>query len=127
MTVADPELLEVSVTVTRVGHPLCGSRFAVWGWARRRGRLELLLVLADGSKTVVPAVWTDLDTGPGRHVGNARGRRPARAMDVGGVLTTVEDLLRLRGIVVALTARAGGREEQAARKSPAKEDTRAAH
>ena len=31
---------------------------------RRRGRLELILVLPDGSTLLVPAVWTDLQARP---------------------------------------------------------------
>ena len=31
-----------------------------WTDARRYGRLELLLVLQDGSKSLIPVTWTDL-------------------------------------------------------------------
>ena len=31
---------------------------------RRRGRLELILVLPDGSHLMVPAAWTDLQATP---------------------------------------------------------------
>jgi hypothetical protein len=33
----------------------------VLGWQRRQGRLTLTLVLADGSKSLIPAEWTDLE------------------------------------------------------------------
>jgi len=34
----------------------------VLGWQRRQGRLQLTLVLADGSKSLIPAEWTDLES-----------------------------------------------------------------
>ncbi len=55
---------------------------------RRRGVLELLLVLPDGSRSLIPAGWTDLE--PPAH--------PAPA----GTLASVEDLLRARRLVDGL-------------------------
>ena len=49
------------VVVTRRRHPLEGQSLRVLGGMRRHGRLELLLVLPDGSKSLIPAAWTDLD------------------------------------------------------------------
>ena len=50
----------------------CGRRHAwegrsleLMGWMRRRGRLELIVVLPDGSHLMLPAAWTDLQ-GAGR-------------------------------------------------------------
>jgi hypothetical protein len=34
----------------------------VLGWQRRQGRLQLTLVLADGSKSLIPGEWTDLES-----------------------------------------------------------------
>lgn len=45
-------------TVTRRHHPLDGQVLAVVGRMCRHGRDELLLVLADGSKSLVPVAWT---------------------------------------------------------------------
>jgi hypothetical protein len=50
-----------SVVVTRRRHPLEGQSLRELGRMRRHGRLELLLVLPDGSKSLIPAAWTDLD------------------------------------------------------------------
>ena len=36
------------VRIVRRRHPLEGRSFELRGWMRRRGRLELILVLADG-------------------------------------------------------------------------------
>ena len=47
------------VTVTRHRDVLEGPRLTVLGRSRRRGRAELLVVLPDGSKRVIPAAWTD--------------------------------------------------------------------
>ncbi|NNN02114.1 MAG: hypothetical protein HKL86_09820 [Acidimicrobiaceae bacterium] len=35
----------------------------MFGWMRKHGQLELCLVLPDGSKSLIPASWTDVDTG----------------------------------------------------------------
>lgn len=48
--------------MTRPRHPLEGRRLQVIGAMRRLGRDELLVVLPDGSKTLMPAGWTDRDT-----------------------------------------------------------------
>ena len=112
MTARLPE----TVLITRPRHPLAGRELRVLGGMRRHGRLELLLVLPDGSKSLIPAVWTGLgdgDTAPGG----------------GGTATTLGslgDLLAACVLAAALRARDCGGREQAARKSPAKEDSRAA-
>jgi hypothetical protein len=48
-----------SAVITRPRHPLQGRSLPVLGRLRRHGRVELLLVLPDGSKSLVPAAWTD--------------------------------------------------------------------
>ena len=73
------------VRVVRRGHPLEGGSLALIGWMRRRGALELLLVLADGSRVLVPAAWTDLE-------GNA-------GPPVAGTLGSLEDLLAMRRVL----------------------------
>src|SRR5881227_1032723 len=47
------------VTVLRKRHPFCGRTLQVFGWMRRQGRLDLILVLPDGSRSLIPAAWTD--------------------------------------------------------------------
>ena len=49
------------VTVVRARHPLEGQPLPLLGWMRRHGALDLILVLPDGSRTLIPASWTDLD------------------------------------------------------------------
>jgi hypothetical protein len=60
---------------------------------RRRGRLELILVLPDGSTLLVPAAWTDL--------------QPVPELGRAGTLGSIDDLLRARRIVDALLRDAG--------------------
>jgi hypothetical protein len=108
-----------SVTVTRAHHPLAGQRLRLLGRMRRHGRLELLLELADGSKRLIPAAWTDQD----------EGATPADPQHrATATLGSVSDLLAVCGLVSALSARAAVDRDrgQAARQSPCKEDSRAA-
>src|SRR6266704_1447005 len=82
---------------------------------RRHGETELLVVLPDGSKRLIPAAWTDLE-------------QPAAAGDdAAGTLGSVPDLLQLSVLVSGLSARSAEGPEQAARKPPCKEDDRAAY
>jgi len=108
--------LPVMVTITRPRHPLEGKRLRMLGSLHRHGRLELLLVLPDGSKSLVPAAWT------GRGDGEAAGDAAAATATLG----RLEDLLAACVLVSALSARYLDGAEQAARQSPTKEDSRAA-
>ena len=47
-----------TAVITRPRHPLHGLELRVLGGMRLHGRLELLLVLPDGSKRLIPAEWT---------------------------------------------------------------------
>lgn len=118
-----------TVRVVRHRDPLEGQCLQVLRRVRRRGGLELLLLLPDGSKRRVPAAWTDLagqvDVRPvdGQVVVGGDG-------DVGVATPTlglVADLLAACGLVTALmTAATGCGQEQAARTSSCEEDDRAA-
>jgi hypothetical protein len=111
------------VTVVRPEHPLCGQRLHVWGQLCRRGQLELVVVLGDGSKARLPAAWTDLDADSM----DGAARVPASLSGAHAVVAPVEDLTRLRELVSQLQARGQRLQEKAARKSPAREDNRAAN
>jgi hypothetical protein len=104
--------------IVRSRHPFEGQALPVLGRMRRHGRVELLVVLPDGSKRLIPASWTDLDT-PGAPDG-APGASPA------GTLGSVADLLHAVAVVRGLAARVRDEAGQAARQSPSKEDNRAA-
>ena len=62
---------------------------------RKHGRLELCLVLGDGSKSLIPAAWTDLDAGA----------EPASGPETLGSLA---DLLHARAVVDGLVHRVRG-------------------
>jgi hypothetical protein len=92
-----------------------GQILPVTGRLRRHGRLELLVVLPDGTSRLIPQAWTDDGDGDGDGTGAA-----------GATLGSVSDLLASCVLIAELRARAAGAWEQAARKSPCKEDNRAA-
>jgi hypothetical protein len=103
------------VRVTRHRDALEGQTLQVLGRLRRHGGTELLVVLADGSKRMIPAAWTD--------------DAPAGGEDGPGdtaTLGTVSDLLAACVLACGLSARGAGQQGQAARQSPVKEDNRAA-
>ena len=89
------------------------------GHCRRHGRLELLVVLGDGSKRLIPAEWTDHDQ-------PETTAREGVCAAVPQTLGTTADLLVVCGLVSALLAREVGDGEQAAGKSPSEEDFHAA-
>ena len=63
------------------------------GWKRRRGVLELTLVLPDGSKSLIPAWWTDPEP------------RPEGEPDRAETLGSVADLLHARVVLARLLRR----------------------
>ena len=83
--------------MTRPRHPLEGRRLQVIGAMRRLGRDELLVVLPDGSKTLLPAAWTDRDTTTANE-GKALDRATA-------ILAAPADLLAARELVAIDSAR----------------------
>ena len=51
------------MTITRVGHPLRGQRLRVDRAAgERRKDRRIVVMLPDGSPTLIPVAWTDLAT-----------------------------------------------------------------
>ena len=97
------------MNVTRDRHPLQGCELRVLGRMHRHGALELLVVLPDGSKTLLPAVFTDAVAAAG----------PVVVATVG----SIEDLEHLAVVVVSLTAPAvGAGAAEDATGIPSKED-----
>ena len=84
--------------VLRARHAWEGRSLELMGWMRRRGALELILVLPDGSHLMLPAAWTDLQA-------------PAGEPDRAGTLGSLDDLLAARRVVDGLL-RAGADEER---------------
>lgn len=108
--------IEWSVTVTRHRDPLAGQRLAVLGSMMREGRRELLLVLPDGSKRLVPEAWTDAEPAD---AGGDGADGPA-------TLGRVEDLLAAADLAAALLRASVGAQGQAARQSICEEERHAA-
>ena len=103
------------VRVTRHRDALEGKTLQLLGRLRRHGGVELLVVLPDGSKRMIPAEWTDAAL-----AGSEDGSGAA------ATLGAVSDLLDACVLVCGLSARRAGPQGQAARQSPCKEDDRAA-
>jgi hypothetical protein len=61
------------------------------GWMRRGGRLELILELPDGSRSLIPAAWTNLE--------------PSRAAGRVGTLGSLDDLLAAARVLAPLLER----------------------
>jgi hypothetical protein len=81
-----------AVTITRKCHAFEGHTLAVISCLRRRGVLLLLVSLPDGSRSLIPAAWTDWNA----------------AESVGGsprTLGTLSDLLQARTLIDALLNR----------------------
>ena len=77
-----------AVTLTRPRHPFEGRSLRVLGSMRRHGVRELLVVLPDGSKRLIPAAWTDLGQAAGPETGDGPGtlgisRGPAGSVGAG--------------------------------------------
>ena len=77
--------------VVRARHAWEGRSLELMGWMRRRGRLELIVVLPDGSTLMVPAAWTDLQA-------------PAEPVEA-GTLASLDDLLAARRVLEPLLER----------------------
>jgi hypothetical protein len=106
--------LPSAVTITRPRHPLQDKLLQVLGGMRRHGAVELLLVLPDGSKSLVPAAWTDAEASSADGEGEV------------ATLGSLTDLLHACELVAGLSQRESHEQGQAAGMSPCKEDSRAA-
>lgn len=64
---------------------MLGRQLPVLAQRHVRGQSELLVVLPDGSKSLIPAAWTDLDDGDvGREARTQPGQAPASLADRAG-------------------------------------------
>ena len=97
-----------TVTVTRPHHALCGKVLRILGTMRRHGEEELLLELPDGSKSLLPAAWTDLSGAA--HLGASTSAPSA-------TLGRIDDLLQASRLARASIPDATNTRVQAARSS----------
>jgi hypothetical protein len=72
---------------------LQGQSLQVLGWTHRDGTLNLTLVLPDGSRSLIPADWTDL---------NACDSTPTNRRPAPNMIATTSHLLLVRKVVDAL-------------------------
>ena len=86
--------LPEKVTILRPRHPFEGKSLNVFGAVHRKGRLLLVLVLPDGSKSLIPADWTDLTSST-----------QSLSAPLATTLGSLEELLHARAIVDALLGR----------------------
>jgi len=86
--------LPEKVTIVRARHPFDGRSLNVVEGMHRKGRLHLVLILPDGSKSLIPADWTDLALPT---------QRPSTPTTT--TLGSLEDLLHARAVVDALLGR----------------------
>jgi hypothetical protein len=89
------EDLPERVTIVRRKHPFEGQSLAVLGQTHRQGRLHWVLILPDGSRSLIPAEWTEV----GSSTRQAVNPTPAS-------LASLDDLLHMRTVVDALQRRA---------------------
>ena len=82
----------------RPHHPFEGQQLEVFGWQQRGGEVVLLLVLPDGTRSLIPASWTDLHGS----------LEPPRA-----TLACITQLLHARIVVDALLRRPGASNREA--------------
>src|ERR1700739_2431483 len=87
-----------SVTILRERHPFEGRSLQIMGTIKRRGTLLLLVVLPDGSRSLIPASWTDWYTGADGAPESAVALREL-------CMASLADLLSARVLVDALLSR----------------------
>lgn len=87
-----------SVTILRERHPFEGRSLVVMSAIKRRGTLLLLVVLPDGSRSLIPASWTDW-------AGTVEDDLSSRSEHRVSCLASLADLLHARAIVDALRGR----------------------
>jgi len=85
------------VTILRERHPFEGRSLVVMSASKRRGTLLLLVVLPDGTRSLIPASWTDW---PGTADDSSS---PSERRD--SQLASLVDLLHVRVVVDALLGR----------------------
>jgi hypothetical protein len=99
-----------SATILRERHPLEGHSLQVISSMTRRGIPLLLVVLPNGSRSLIPTAWTDWLESK-QSDGSSRVAKPEGD---GRCLASIRDLLRMRIIVDALLGQCPIRQPEAA-------------
>ena len=92
------------MTIIRPAHPFEGKSLTLFGHTQRKDRLHLLLILPDGSKSLVPAAWTNLNSTPDLTV-----------QKQSATLASLDELLRMRTLIDAFLRRLASVAEEAAK------------
>jgi len=87
-------------------------------WTHRHGSLHLTLVLPDGTRSLIPAVWTDLDQNEKHDVPSGNPQSVPR------LIGSISHLLHARKIVDALLRKRDS-PKQISRSAPKEESNRA--
>jgi hypothetical protein len=90
--------------VIRARHPFEGRALNVLETIHRKRRLHLVLILPDGSKSLIPANWTDLASPAQPH--------QVCSTQTAATLGSLEDLLHARAVVDALLSRLAARQSE---------------
>ena len=85
------------MVITRRRHPFEGCRLAVINGLTRHGVPLLLVVLPDGSRSLIPSAWTDWF--------GSCGVDPPGDVEDGEDLCAVGDLIKARAVIDALLSR----------------------
>ena len=83
-----------------------GQFCEVLGWTHRNEILHLTLVLPDGSRSLIPAHWTDLS---GRKTKNLTS---TGSHSISNIIATTHDLLHVRKIVDALLCKLNSSKQE---------------
>ena len=108
------------VRVMRPRHPLEDKSLKVLGWSHRQGQLHLLLVLPDGSRSWIPASWTDLKTAGDKAPATTGSQALASLSQLLHTRTIVDALLRRRGASDEAASHSGGEEWKSGATEPAR-------
>jgi hypothetical protein len=92
-----PQDLPKSVVITRERHPFEGRSLAVIHSIRRRGVRLVLVILPNGTRSLIPVAWTDWKP--------EQSTERAADSDISHDLSRLGDLLHLRTIINALLSR----------------------
>ena len=84
------------VTITRLHHPFEGKTLPVFGLRRHQGKLHLILILPNGSRSLIPAEWTNLDAFPQSPPAKPKPTHLGSVRDLLQALAVVDALLRRR-------------------------------
>ena len=93
------------VTILRDHHPLQGQPLELFSWSHRNGSLRLTLVLPDGSRSLIPAAWTDLD------MNNLQTPPPDDRPSTSATLGSLSHLLHARKVVDSLLRKIDSSEQ----------------